>query len=327
MKIILRNISFLFFMLITSTIVFSEENFGDFLGNPKGVFDIHAKPRPTFKLDGDFRFRDPNGVMWVAPSGTEVDGASIPQAFWSLIGGPFEGPYISASVIHDYFCQTKEKTAHDTHRNFYYGMRATNVPEWKASLMYWVVNTFGPSWILERRIVMKQKCTDIPKTSSTCISTPSIELIATPINSVDLSDPVTLSAAVIKTNAVARTLLTSNGKYFDITDNGVIPVTEENIINSAKNYRKTFVSKEFYSSPARLGILSQANGKNIAEVNPWPRNEMPSLSKAIVLTTENILKIENEEPFKLEPQSKNLIQGIVDLKLLKSTTIVFDKAE
>jgi uncharacterized protein DUF1353 len=114
----------------------AEEYFGEFLDKLKGTFIADAKPRPLFKIEAEFRFKDPNGLLWSTPAGTEVDGASIPQSFWSLIGGPFEGAYLDASVIHDYYCETKQRTAHDTHRAFYYGMRTSQVPEWKASLMY-----------------------------------------------------------------------------------------------------------------------------------------------------------------------------------------------
>src|SRR5688572_6845158 len=45
-----------------------------------------------------------DGVTWPVPAGIEVDGASIPRPLWSLIGGPFEGPYRDASIVHDHYC-------------------------------------------------------------------------------------------------------------------------------------------------------------------------------------------------------------------------------
>lgn len=315
----------LFPLIFSSMAAFPEENFGDFLDSLKGEFDPNAKPRPTFTLDGDFRFRDPNGVMWTTPSGTEVDGASIPQALWSLIGGPFEGAYINASVIHDYFCKTKEKTAHDTHRNFYYGMRATNVPEWRAKLMYWAVETFGPSWTIERKVVIKQNCLNTSTEISTCTSEPSIEVVAVSKTPVDLSDPIIFAAAVNKTNAVARTLLTSNGKYLDITENGIISATEKNIANNSMEYRKIFKGKDFLSSYTSLGVLSQPNEKDIFKVRPWPNKKIPTMNDAVILTDENIPKIDNQEPFKLGPHSQTLIQDRIDLKILKATSTLTTK--
>src|SRR4051812_13535146 len=40
-----------------------------------------------------YEYVDSNGRSWPVPAGTVVDGASIPQPFWSIIGGPFEGLY------------------------------------------------------------------------------------------------------------------------------------------------------------------------------------------------------------------------------------------
>jgi uncharacterized protein DUF1353 len=47
-----------------------------------------------------FAYIDSSGRTWRVPSGVQVDGASIPQVFWSIIGGPFEGRYRNASIIH-----------------------------------------------------------------------------------------------------------------------------------------------------------------------------------------------------------------------------------
>jgi hypothetical protein len=96
----------------------------------------------------DFSFTDPDGVVWTTPSGTIVDGASIPWYFWSTFGSPFTEDYIAATVIHVYYCDTQTRTAHATHRGFYYGMRANGVPDWKAKLMYVAVQYLGPDWEL-----------------------------------------------------------------------------------------------------------------------------------------------------------------------------------
>src|SRR3954447_8189198 len=51
----------------------------------------------TMVLIDELRYTDPYGQVWVAPAGSKVDGASIPRAFWSVIGVPFEGKYRKAS--------------------------------------------------------------------------------------------------------------------------------------------------------------------------------------------------------------------------------------
>lgn len=100
-------------------------------------------------LRDDFSFIDSSGVTWIAPKGAIVDGASIPKPFWSLIGGPFEGQYRNASVIHDYYCETWKKHGRSwmsVHKAFYHAMLASGVPEAKAIAMYIAVRQFGPRW-------------------------------------------------------------------------------------------------------------------------------------------------------------------------------------
>ena len=55
----------------------------------------------TMTLLTELRYTDPHGEVWVAPIGSVVDGASIPRYLWSVMGGPFEGRYRNASVLHD----------------------------------------------------------------------------------------------------------------------------------------------------------------------------------------------------------------------------------
>ena len=97
----------------------------------------------------DFSFIDSSGMTWLAPKGIVVDGASIPRPFWSIIGGPFEGQYRNATVIHDHYCETWKthgRSWQSVHRVFYYAMLAAGVPESKAIAMYIAVRQFGPRW-------------------------------------------------------------------------------------------------------------------------------------------------------------------------------------
>jgi hypothetical protein len=98
------------------------------------------------KLTEPFAFVDARGKYWSVPSGVVVDGASIPQFFWSLIGGPFEGPYRQASVIHDRFCDTRTRSYPDVHNMFYEAMLVDGVGPKKAWMMYQAVVKFGPTW-------------------------------------------------------------------------------------------------------------------------------------------------------------------------------------
>src|SRR5229473_500744 len=72
--------------------------------------------------------------------------ASIPRAFWSVIGGPLEGQYRNASVFHDVACDQKSQPWKTVHRMFYNAMRWSGVYEIKAKIMYYAVYNFGPRW-------------------------------------------------------------------------------------------------------------------------------------------------------------------------------------
>jgi hypothetical protein len=98
------------------------------------------------KLLEDTHFIDGNGKDWLAPKGAEIDGASIPKPFWSVIGGPFDDLYRDASVFHDVACDQRTEPWEEVHCMFYQAMRASGVPEQKAKTMYAAVYRFGPQW-------------------------------------------------------------------------------------------------------------------------------------------------------------------------------------
>jgi Protein of unknown function (DUF1353) len=175
------------------------EFFGTFSQGPSGTF-VSGNPRPLFQLTAPFGFKDPAGRVWQVPAGEKVDGASIPQAFWSFIGGPFDGNYLDASVVHDYYCRVKTRSDADTHRNFYYGMRAKGVPEPKAQQMYWAVATFGPKWKLV------QGASRGPGAGP--------ETVAVPEPPVDLDDPATRAEALRRFEAIGAGLEASGGASF-----------------------------------------------------------------------------------------------------------------
>jgi hypothetical protein len=86
----------------------------------------------------DFSFIEPNGTTWIAAAAhtpaTEddltIDGASIPPVFWSIIGGPYEGLYRNASIVHDAECTAPYKHRwKDVHRMFYRAARAGGTSE------------------------------------------------------------------------------------------------------------------------------------------------------------------------------------------------------
>lgn len=100
------------------------------------------------RLKQPFGYVEEGGREWPVPSEAVVDGASIPRVFWSLIGGPFEGQYRNASVVHDYYCDMQTRPWQDTHRVFYEAMLCSGVGDIRAKTMYYAVYRFGPRWTL-----------------------------------------------------------------------------------------------------------------------------------------------------------------------------------
>jgi hypothetical protein len=98
------------------------------------------------RLVQEFAYKDPKGKVWKAPTGSVIDGASIPRVAWPLIGGPFEGKYRDASVIHDVACVEKKEKWEDVHEVFYTAMLASGVDLLQAKVMYGAVYHFGPRW-------------------------------------------------------------------------------------------------------------------------------------------------------------------------------------
>src|SRR5881392_3624748 len=97
-------------------------------------------------LLSELRYTDPEGVIWIAPAGSVVDGASIPRALWSLMGGPFDGKYRNASVLHDVAYDQKNRPHEVCDRMFYHAMRCSGVSAVEAGTMYYALRKFGRHW-------------------------------------------------------------------------------------------------------------------------------------------------------------------------------------
>ena len=98
------------------------------------------------KLVRPFGYIDDAKLAWSVPKAAIVDGASIPKVLWSITGGPLEGEYRDASVIHDYFCDRRSRPWKAVHRVFYEAMMTSGVNPLKARAMYAGVLLGGPRW-------------------------------------------------------------------------------------------------------------------------------------------------------------------------------------
>lgn len=103
-------------------------------------------PDRRMQLLEDFAFVDPNGVRWLAPASAKIDGASIPQALWSLAGDPYSGTYRRASVLHDVACVERKFASKYVHRMFYDAMVCDGTSKAQAVEFYLAVRLGGDSW-------------------------------------------------------------------------------------------------------------------------------------------------------------------------------------
>ena len=141
MRLIILSLT-LFSLLLAQSPAFSGD-FGKFKGR---LITSWGNDGRKMILEETFAYIDPRTKVWQVPKGTTVDGASIPWAMWSIIGGPFAGKYRRASVIHDYYCDLRSRPWKQVHRVFFNAMLAAGVEERKAKIMYAAVYHFGPRW-------------------------------------------------------------------------------------------------------------------------------------------------------------------------------------
>lgn len=138
------------FALSALALVVQSEEVGKYLGTVQTEWLPDGR---RMRLLAPLVYIDPKGQEWQAAAGSVVDGASIPQFAWSIIGGPFEGKYRSASVIHDVGCDEKTKPWEAVHEAFYWAMRASEVRPFLAKVIFAAVYHFGPRWPRQVEVV------------------------------------------------------------------------------------------------------------------------------------------------------------------------------
>ena len=122
-----------------------------FYGSVKAEF---LKDGRNMRLLERFTYLDPYCRSWEAPAGAVVDGASIPMFAWSIIGGPFEGKYREASVIHDVGVSRTKRALGIRSFSLFLRNVGRGVDRAHAKVMYAAVYHFGPRWdLLEYRPV------------------------------------------------------------------------------------------------------------------------------------------------------------------------------
>lgn len=77
--------------------------------------------------------------------GLITNGASIPRAFWSIIGCPMSGLYVGSAIIHDGLYGSHILTKEESDMLFLDMMTHNGVSKIKRTLMFWAVKYAGKS--------------------------------------------------------------------------------------------------------------------------------------------------------------------------------------
>src|SRR5262249_974634 len=84
-----------------------EMPYGSFIGTVKTEWIRGPESERRMQLLQDFAYIDPKGRKWLAPAGSKTDGATIPHAAWSFVGGPFDGQYREATGLQHAYAAAK----------------------------------------------------------------------------------------------------------------------------------------------------------------------------------------------------------------------------
>lgn len=109
---------------------------GQFSGNPKTEWLAQPPSDRDMKLLEDFWYDDPKNRRWLAPRGSIINGASIPQALWSTVGSPYTDNYRRASIVHDVACNNQTINRGEADEMFYYACLAGGCSFLQAKILY-----------------------------------------------------------------------------------------------------------------------------------------------------------------------------------------------
>ncbi|MCE6993072.1 DUF1353 domain-containing protein [Dyadobacter sp. CY323] len=156
------------FIFIIFLAAFKQDKSPRFVGTVVAEFLNNGR---QMKLIKEFAFVDAKKKKWHVPAGHIVDGASIPKPFWSIIGGPFEGKYRRASVVHDYYCDIKIIPWGEVHRMFYEACITEGADEILAKTMYAAVYAAGPRWATSVKTIIASSGNGIGKPKTLRVET------------------------------------------------------------------------------------------------------------------------------------------------------------
>jgi Protein of unknown function (DUF1353) len=115
--------------------------------------DIRTRDGRNGSLLNPIRFQRPDNVggeIITVPAGATTDGASIPEAAWSLGLAPF-GVYWLACVLHDWLYRGTKRSREECDLILWEAMLSLDVPEAVAKVIYNAVRQFGQAAFDEDR--------------------------------------------------------------------------------------------------------------------------------------------------------------------------------
>lgn len=103
---------------------------------------VAVPEKDCFALSEDYSFQLGDRVFWI-PTGFTWNGASIPQALWSEMGGRFEPETMRASLEHDWFYLFHGVDRATADQHFHDRCREDGMSRLKAEAMYEALRAFG----------------------------------------------------------------------------------------------------------------------------------------------------------------------------------------
>lgn len=109
---------------------------GEFSGNPRTEWLSDKGDDRDMRILEPFWYVDPAGRRWDAPSGTVINGASIPRTLWSSVGSPYTGDYRRAALVHDAAVGSDGVLRADADQMFYFACLCGGCSLLQAKLLY-----------------------------------------------------------------------------------------------------------------------------------------------------------------------------------------------
>lgn len=94
-----------------------------------------------FRLVKDLAYHAEGGSVYTVPRGFKTDLASVPRLLWAVYS-PHD-LYLSASVLHDFFCESSFISRKDGDKLFLEAMKHSNVNWWKRHVVFWAVRIYA----------------------------------------------------------------------------------------------------------------------------------------------------------------------------------------